>query len=116
MANKSLQNEELVHTVGLFQELISSVRKEREFAKISKKQPLKSLKVHAKKNKDLLSIEEMRPYILEHANVQELHLGHEFNNFVKVSTKPNIEKLKELFENKAKFAIIFPKIKNLTQE
>lgn len=58
----------------------------------------------------------MRPYILEHANVQELYLGEEFNKFVSISMKPNIEKLKEMFEDKAKFAIIFPKIKNLSQE
>ena len=29
----------------------------------------------------------MRPYILEHANVQELYLGEEFNKFVSVSMK-----------------------------
>lgn len=58
----------------------------------------------------------MTQYIKEHANVMEVEFEGNFQKLAKVSMKPNIEKLKEIFEDKGKFAMIFPMIKNLTEQ
>ncbi len=106
-----MQNPGLIKTVQIFKDLISSVRKEREFAKISKKQPLKKLIINTKE----IDLKPVQEYIKEHANVFEVSFENNFERLAKVSLKPNIEKLKEMFEDKSKFATIFPLIKNLSE-
>ena len=46
----------------------------------------------------------MENYIKEHANVQEVTFENNFNKLAKITMKPNIEKLKEIFDDKSKFA------------
>ncbi len=46
----------------------------------------------------------MTNYIKEHTNVNEVVFENNFNKLAKITMKPNIEKLKEIFEDKSKFA------------
>lgn len=77
---------------------------------------MRKLTINTKTEQQLESLKQMTEYIKEHTNVMEIVFENNFKNLVKIAMKPNIQKLKEMFEDKAKLALIFPLIKNLSEE
>ena len=106
---------DLVKSVEIFQELISSIRKEWELNKISKKQPLRLVSISPKSQVIKENLVKMSEFIKEHANVLEVKFEDNFQKNVNISFKPNIEKLKESLEDKSMFGVLFPAIKKLGQ-
>ncbi len=115
-SNPRLENSDLVKSVEVFQDLISSIRKERELNKISKKQPLRLLTISPKTEQIKQDLIKMTEFIKEHANVLEVKFEDNFSKYVNISLKPNIEKLKEALEDKSMFGQLFPAIKKLGQK
>ena len=78
-SNTRFEDIDLVQSIEVFQDLISSVRKERELNKISKKQPLKSITISPKNNSIRENLVKMTEFIKEHANVLEVNFEDNFS-------------------------------------
>lgn len=112
-ATNKFLNEELVQAVSVFQDLISSIRKERDLKNISRKFPFKKISIHPRSPSVKDRLKAFEQYIREEGNVQEVLFGDEFDHYVQISLKPNIEVLKEQIGDKSQFGKLFPLINKL---
>lgn len=77
------ENKELLESVEVFQNIMTSVRNLREKRRVTMRQPILSLKI-APWNKELIArLEVLEPYFREEANVLSVEFTNDYNDYVK---------------------------------